>query len=92
MAISPYRKLCTVVLIVLFQQLLAGCASFGSIANRPLAGGEPPPGYSVNHALHSGRSDKVTLVLAFSGGGTRAAGSDICCTCCSMTYEHEGTV
>ncbi len=73
MAISPYRKLCTVVLIVLFQQLLAGCASFGSIANRPLAGGEPPPGYSVNHALHSGRSDKVTLVLAFSGGGTRAA-------------------
>jgi NTE family protein len=73
MDIPLFRKLHTVVLLVLSLQLLAGCASYGTIANQPLVEVGPSQRYSVGQALYSGRSNEVTMVLAFSGGGTRAA-------------------
>jgi NTE family protein len=73
MALYRYRNLQIVVLLALSLQLLAGCASYGTIANQPLAEVGPTQRYSVGQALYSGRSDEVTMVLAFSGGGTRAA-------------------
>lgn len=68
-----FRTPCFTVLLALAVQLLSSCASYGRIANRPLAEVEPSARYSVNRAVHSGRSDEVTMLLAFSGGGTRAA-------------------
>jgi NTE family protein len=73
MAAPLYRTLHFIVLLALVLQLLAGCASYGTVANQPLAEVGPAEGYSVGHALYSGRSDEVTMILAFSGGGTRAA-------------------
>jgi len=61
------------VLFALCLQLLSACASYGTISNQPITGVEPSARYAINHAVNSGRSNEVTLVLAFSGGGTRAA-------------------
>ena len=67
------RNLCSAVLLAFALQLLSACASYGRITNRPLADAGPSARYSINQAVHSRRSDEVTLLLAFSGGGTRAA-------------------
>ena len=55
--------------------LLAGCASFGTIDNRALTPAESRPGYTLDHFVRTldPRSDELSLALAFSGGGTRAA-------------------
>ena len=55
--------------------LLAGCASFGNIDNQPLKPAEARPGYTLDHFVRTldPRSDELSLALAFSGGGTRAA-------------------
>lgn len=71
--IHLFCSLRVIFLLAPLLQLLAGCASYGTIANQPLTEVGPSQRYSVGHALHSGRSDEVTMVLAFSGGGTRAA-------------------
>ena len=68
-----FANLRSIVLLALSLQLLCACASFGTISNEPVTDGEPAAGYSVNQAVNSGRSNEVTMVLAFSGGGTRAA-------------------
>ncbi len=55
--------------------LLGACTSFGVIDNQPLKAGEDQPGYSLdtfNRTLNQ-RSDELSLAVAFSGGGTRAA-------------------
>jgi len=55
--------------------LLAACTSFGVIDNQPLKAGDDKPGYSLdtfNRTLNQ-RSDELSLAVAFSGGGTRAA-------------------
>jgi NTE family protein len=57
----------------LLLQLLSACASYGSISNQPISDVEPSARYGINHAVNSSRSNEVTLVLALSGGGTRAA-------------------
>ena len=51
------------------------CTTYGVIENRPLAHGEGNPGYTLGEfARNLGRrSDELTLGVAFSGGGTRAA-------------------
>ena len=68
-----YRNFRFIVLLVLSLQLLSACASYGTISNQPITGVEPSARYSINQAVQSDRSNEVTLVLAFSGGGTRAA-------------------
>jgi len=68
-----FSNLCCAVLLVLSLQLLSACASFGKISNRPLADVVPSSSYSLQQVVHSDRSNEVTMILAFSGGGTRAA-------------------
>ena len=61
------------VLLTLFLPLLSACVSYGKISNEPIAEDESSARYSITQAVHSGRSDEATMILAFSGGGTRAA-------------------
>ena len=53
--------------------LLSGCTSYSSIINKPRTVHPATPAYSIDHAVSASRSGELTLVLAFSGGGTRAA-------------------
>ena len=54
--------------------LLAGCATYGSIDNRSLAAAAAgQPDYGMALASARDRRDDITLALAFSGGGSRAA-------------------
>jgi len=61
-------------LACLLPMLLAGCATYGRIDNQPLTSAAArQPGYGMSEAASAGRRDDITLVLAFSGGGSRAA-------------------
>lgn len=53
--------------------LLMGCAAYSTLHNRPLADSPPGRTYSLDRVVDNPRSGQVSLVLAFSGGGTRAA-------------------
>lgn len=53
--------------------LVAGCTSYGVIDNRPTAEGEVEQAYSIEAMAGRKGSGDVSLMLAFSGGGTRAA-------------------
>jgi len=57
--------------------LLGGCASYGKIVNESLDPGETQSEYSLSgfqkRVQSSGQSDEIAIILAFSGGGTRAA-------------------
>ena len=68
-----FRNLRFIVLPALSLQLLSACASYGVISNQPIADVGPSARYAINQAVHSSRSNEVIMVLAFSGGGTRAA-------------------
>ncbi len=50
----------------------AGCASFRAV-NRPLAVADPSYGYRPANPEQHREPGQISLVLAFSGGGTRAA-------------------
>ena len=56
--------------LVCLWLLVTGCAGFRAV-NSPLEGFHPERGYGKEEAQH--RGGEVLLVLAFSGGGTRAA-------------------
>ncbi len=60
-------------LLALVPLLVSGCASYGRFVNQPINDVEPVARYSISRAVHSSRSSEITLILAFSGGGTRAA-------------------
>jgi hypothetical protein len=53
------------------------CTTYGVIENKPLLPGEGNPGYSLGEFATklNRQSDELTLAVAFSGGGTRAADS-----------------
>ena len=54
--------------------VVSGCASYGVVDNRPLKAGGTKDGYSIRSGGGSGwGSGEIGLLLAFSGGGTRAA-------------------
>lgn len=53
---------------------LTGCATYGVIDNQSQTENDAPQNYSLmNYDANHSRSDDITLVLAFSGGGSRAA-------------------
>ena len=52
---------------------LSGCASYGVIKNAPLNASEGAESYSIRSFAEKWRSGDIELMLAFSGGGTRAA-------------------
>lgn len=59
-------------IFLLLTLLQSGCATYGNISNK-VAKEKTSSDYSIHRALNSNRSSEVTIVLAFSGGGTRAA-------------------
>ena len=65
-------KLCSLGLVLLF---LSGCTSYGVIDNaRQTGAGWSTDGYSIHSGGGSGwGSSDIGLLVAFSGGGTRAA-------------------
>jgi len=56
---------------ILFAVLFAGCAHYP--VNAPLTRAAPETGYRFTNLSHTNNSDSLFVVLAFSGGGTRAA-------------------
>ncbi len=61
-----------VLLACIALTLVAGCSTFRA-ANQPLAKWESGSGYGPANILAARGAGRVLLVLAFSGGGTRAA-------------------
>ena len=55
--------------------MLAGCTSYGVVQNQPISRVEPGSGYSLQAyaAKQRRQSGELSLAVAFSGGGTRAA-------------------
>jgi NTE family protein len=53
--------------------LLSGCTTYGAIKNEPYSKKTDTPSYSIKSVLGSQSGGEVTLALAFSGGGIRAA-------------------
>lgn len=53
--------------------LIAGCASYGVVENTPGPVPAGQPAYSIRAFQQGWRTDENALMLAFSGGGTRAA-------------------
>jgi NTE family protein len=62
-------------LLSLFTALLfiSGCTSIGVIDNQPLSKAEPGKSYSLSEGAARRGTGDISLILAFSGGGTRAA-------------------
>ncbi len=56
--------------LVVALGVLAGCAHWPATPRLERAG---EPGYRIDDNARSGRSDDLLVILAFSGGGTRAA-------------------
>ncbi len=67
---SPVFKLVAFALVLL---TLSGCASYGVIENKPASTVDPQQVYSIKSLSGRGGSGDIALLLAFSGGGTRAA-------------------
>ena len=61
-------RLCSSLVVI----LVSGCASYGLIDNEPMQEADYR-GYSVAAFMEKWRTDENALMLAFSGGGTRAA-------------------
>ena len=59
-------------LLIAWMLLHFGCASYGVIANTPQTLERPPEPYSIT-AFEPRGDHETSLMLAFSGGGTRAA-------------------
>ena len=53
--------------------LVSGCASYGVVENQPGQGTTGEQSYSIKTFMDEWRSSENALMLAFSGGGTRAA-------------------
>ena len=61
------------VLISVALSTLVGCASYGVLENDPRSGIDLDQSYSLSSFQDQWRHDENALMLAFSGGGTRAA-------------------
>ena len=67
--VTLLRRLCAGIVVL----LVSGCASYGVIENKPMQVPDADRGYSVETFMEEWRTDENALMLAFSGGGTRAA-------------------
>ena len=59
--------------VLVFMALTSGCTTYGKIGNLSKSQRSEAIDYSISLAANSATSREVTLVVAFSGGGTRAA-------------------
>jgi NTE family protein len=62
-------------LILILVLISCACTTYGVVQNKPLLPGEANPGYTLAEfaKVLDRRSDELTMGVAFSGGGTRAA-------------------
>lgn len=60
-------------LLAFLPLTMMGCASYGKIVNQPIKNDDPERRYALHSLRQSPRSNEISLILAFSGGGTRAA-------------------
>ena len=62
-------------LIIGLALATGACTTYGLVENKPLSRNEDSPGYTLGEFARNlnHRSDELTLAVAFSGGGTRAA-------------------
>jgi len=67
------RHLPLIALMVMIPFLHAACATYGRVENRPYSVLDPDRAYAMHQAVRPDHANSITLVLAFSGGGTRAA-------------------
>jgi NTE family protein len=67
------RLVLTVTSLCFVVFALSGCASYGVIKNEPLNAAGGVESYSYQSFAEKWRSGDIELMLAFSGGGTRAA-------------------
>jgi len=63
------KLFCTLFLL----QILSACSNYGVIQNQAIDAETTDKERTLSNIIHSDRSNEVTLVLSFSGGGTRAA-------------------
>jgi NTE family protein len=59
--------------VVILLLLVSGCASYGVVENARQQGGTGEQSYSIKSFMEAWRAHDNALILAFSGGGTRAA-------------------
>ena len=69
MRITNFRLVLTGIAVL----VLSGCASYGVIENKAISGQPEGREYSIRSHKASDTNHELTLNLAFSGGGTRAA-------------------
>ena len=62
-------------LLLAVTLVVTGCTAYGVVQNKPLSPSEDKPTYTLGEFARvlNRRSDELTLAVAFSGGGTRAA-------------------
>ena len=62
-------------LLALLALVTSACTSYGVVQNKPLSQDQRSAGYTLEEfaKVLNRRSDELSLALAFSGGGTRAA-------------------
>jgi len=65
-----FRMLSSLLVLLL---VASGCASYGVIHNQPIDESVATKSYSVKTWSEAARADDLLFILAFSGGGTRAA-------------------
>ena len=67
------RRGFTLTTVYLVLCVLSGCASYGVIKNSPLKAAGDAESYSIRSFGDNPRTGDISFMLAFSGGGTRAA-------------------
>src|SRR6185436_19185113 len=69
--VSMSRPLHALVVLIGALALLAGCAT--RPVNPPIARFDPDKGYRIERPSENAEDNATLVILAFSGGGTRAA-------------------
>lgn len=62
-----------IALCLMLLAFFSGCASYGIVQNKPIKDADTTTPYSLKTWANSKESDDFIFILAFSGGGTRAA-------------------
>ena len=62
-----------IALCCMLLAFVSGCASYGIVQNKPINDTDTGMSYSLKTWANSKKAEDMIFILAFSGGGTRAA-------------------